>query len=832
MKHTLLLITLVILCLYGYSQTTVKPNIILIVLDDLNTYVSAYDDQPQVNTPGIQTLADNGTTFMSAYCNATECAPSRTSFLTGKLPFYTGVYNNEEYVADEFRDNFPEDKYILTFPEYLKDSADYFTVSCNKIFHQDQFDPDYDAVTTDVCEKKLSWNKVFHAQNYSGYNEEGEAENEDIANYVWASIDSSRDDELEDYNITDTAIRFIQDYVSNPGEYCNKPFFLGLGYHFPHLSLYVPENYFFPYYIEDFYADDFSIPYNHPSDTFPYNGVVMPPQPEPAYSDYDSLGYLGKSIGSTAIHNDFTEWFVDLDSIPASLSGYTATELESILVKSKMANAVMAYIAGIQYTDAQIQRFLDSLQLLPEILNNTVIILIGDHGFSLDQKKHWKKSALWETDVRTTLIIADYRNPEKKICQSVVSHADLFPTICELAQIAEPVLPSGGKYLDGKSIMPLLETPYKIRNRPVTTITKNAEGDNEGRCFPQYSVRSNNMHYIFYTSNSAIGDDENCNEDLNFHEEELYEIGIQRDIDPYEWNNLSGNPDYAIVKNYLSQWIPDSGMYLKSAYTLKMYDSICNHSATDDVTITATIIDTNGITLTGIPSGKHLVWWTNLGDDSSFTTEFNFSLADIPEIVSGYKTKILIYVALYDSAYSVIEGLEMQYVFIKNDPLLYPSFKVRKWEKKISIHQINYPSGTLNAIWDYGDGNTYTGFIPPSHIYSDYGDYTVKCNAFIGHCIETKEMDIHLDTSANIFNRVYPNPVYDIAFVGIDGKEGDYKIEIFSSSGVIVLEKKIYVTNGFEDVPLDFSKLHAGSYFLKITGDGFSENHKFIKATK
>ncbi|HRG28290.1 MAG TPA: sulfatase-like hydrolase/transferase, partial [Chitinophagales bacterium] len=122
------------MCL-AVAQPADKPNIIIITYDDMNDWVSNLQGHPQTLTPNLDSIAKLGTTFLNTFCNAPVCAPSRTSWLTGKSPHYTQVYNNEEYISEDFRENFPEDKQIITLPQYLKDSVGYYTVSMNKIFH-------------------------------------------------------------------------------------------------------------------------------------------------------------------------------------------------------------------------------------------------------------------------------------------------------------------------------------------------------------------------------------------------------------------------------------------------------------------------------------------------------------------------------------------------------------------------------------------------------------------------------------------------------------------------------------------------------------------------
>ncbi|HEX9189996.1 MAG TPA: sulfatase-like hydrolase/transferase, partial [Vicinamibacteria bacterium] len=67
-------------------------NVLLILLDDLNTQVGAWG--APVETPAIDRLAARGVRFDRAYAQVAMCSPSRTSILTGWRPERTGVWQN------------------------------------------------------------------------------------------------------------------------------------------------------------------------------------------------------------------------------------------------------------------------------------------------------------------------------------------------------------------------------------------------------------------------------------------------------------------------------------------------------------------------------------------------------------------------------------------------------------------------------------------------------------------------------------------------------------------------------------------------------------------
>jgi arylsulfatase A len=79
-----------VLCLLGAAALTAaerKPNLIVVMADDLGYGdVSAYGNT-SFQTPNIDRLAAEGIRFTSGYCSASTCTPTRYSFLTGEYAF-------------------------------------------------------------------------------------------------------------------------------------------------------------------------------------------------------------------------------------------------------------------------------------------------------------------------------------------------------------------------------------------------------------------------------------------------------------------------------------------------------------------------------------------------------------------------------------------------------------------------------------------------------------------------------------------------------------------------------------------------------------------------
>src|SRR5437868_15117665 len=76
--------------------TTTKTNVIVIIADDLNNWIGPMKGHPQTITPNLDRLAKRGVTFQNAQASAPLCNPSRASFMTGRRPSTTGLYNNDQ----------------------------------------------------------------------------------------------------------------------------------------------------------------------------------------------------------------------------------------------------------------------------------------------------------------------------------------------------------------------------------------------------------------------------------------------------------------------------------------------------------------------------------------------------------------------------------------------------------------------------------------------------------------------------------------------------------------------------------------------------------------
>jgi N-sulfoglucosamine sulfohydrolase len=119
MKFFLSLIGLLIVVTTAVGQS--RPNVVLIIADDLAWDDSGAYGNPKVGTPNIDRLAREGIKFTRAFVTISSCSPSRSSLITGRYPHNT----------DAEQLHWPLPAAQVTFVEKLK-AAGYWTAASGK----------------------------------------------------------------------------------------------------------------------------------------------------------------------------------------------------------------------------------------------------------------------------------------------------------------------------------------------------------------------------------------------------------------------------------------------------------------------------------------------------------------------------------------------------------------------------------------------------------------------------------------------------------------------------------------------------------------------------
>ena len=224
-------ITLALSSFCAASTAADRPNILLIIADDLNTDLGSYG-HPTVKTPNIDALAKTGTQFDTAHAQYPVCSPSRSSMMTGLYPQQTGVVSNDVH----FRDYIPK---VTTLPELFKKNG-YYSARVGKVYHYNV--PGH--IGTNGLDDPQSWQEVRnpkgvdvdYGDRVNSVNPRGPVG----ATLTWLSVNDP-DRQHTDAKVTGAALGLLK---KNHPQKTGKPFFLSVGYFRPHTPFIAPQRYF------------------------------------------------------------------------------------------------------------------------------------------------------------------------------------------------------------------------------------------------------------------------------------------------------------------------------------------------------------------------------------------------------------------------------------------------------------------------------------------------------------------------------------------------------------------------------------------------------------
>ncbi len=128
---------------------------------------------------------------------------------------------------------------------------------------------------------------------------------------------------------------------------------------------------------------------------------------------------------------------------------YAAVEITD----QDIRNARRAYYGNISYLDDWLGRLLDALGDLG-LADDTVVILVGDHGEMLGERGLWYKMSLFESSVRVPMIVHAPGRFSANRADAHVSLVDMLPTLLDLGGGSVGDFPGP---IDGRSLLPLLE---------------------------------------------------------------------------------------------------------------------------------------------------------------------------------------------------------------------------------------------------------------------------------------------------------------------------------------------------------------------------------------
>lgn len=408
----LAVILLTLLVSPGQGNDASRPNVLMIIADDLNDWVGCLGGHPDVKTPNIDRLARRGLLFTNAHCAAPLCNPSRVATFTGRRPSSTGIYDNKPV----WHEVMPG---IASIPRHFKANG-YYTAGGGKVYHhppgfnrRSDWNEYFDQVFDGHYQARLA--RGENGKNFAfpeGYPLNGIPEVKALARpprnakeFDWGPLDKP-DDEMGDGQM----VRWAERFLADPPK---QPFFLAAGIYRPHLPWYAPPKYF---------------------DMYPPDAITPPPIKEDDLDDVPEAGLL--------------------------IAEHRRGDLELVRRVGQYQRILQAYLASVTFCDEMVGRLLDALDASPAA-NNTIVVFWSDNGWHFGEKQHLHKMTLWARSTRLPLIIAAPGiTKENTRTSRPVSFVDLFPTLNELCDL--PQSPE----LEGTSLAPLLKDPNRAWERP------------------------------------------------------------------------------------------------------------------------------------------------------------------------------------------------------------------------------------------------------------------------------------------------------------------------------------------------------------------------------
>jgi len=342
-----------------------------------------------MKTPNIDRLAAGGTLFERAYSQFPICGPSRASMHSGLRPTITRFRKWNARIDVDCPG-------VLTLPEHFKNNG-YLTQSIGKVIHD-----------RDDCEKAWSegaWLPEGVLGSEPGSYQIPENRALSKAKGAGPAVESAKvaDTVYGDGQIAGRACEELKRLAA-----ADKPFFLAVGFLRPHLPFNAPLKYW------DLYSREKLPMADHPE----------PPKNGPA----EALG----------------NW--------AELRNYAGIPKEGPLDEATARMLIHGYCASVSYLDSQVGRVLDALDHLG-LRDNTLIVLLADHGWQLGEHGMWSKHTLFERSLHCPLIVSGPGVSKGRRVAGLVEYVDVYPTLCDATGL--PVPP----HVQGSTILPLFGNP-------------------------------------------------------------------------------------------------------------------------------------------------------------------------------------------------------------------------------------------------------------------------------------------------------------------------------------------------------------------------------------
>ncbi|MDQ1301699.1 MAG: N-sulfoglucosamine sulfohydrolase [Chloroflexota bacterium] len=280
-------------------------------------------------------------------------------------------------------------------------------------------------------------------------------------------------------------------------------------------------------------------------------GAGLRPSPRPFFL----------SFGMFSAHRPFPAPDADIDpgyiAVPSPLPDDPAIRLD-----------MAGFITMARCADTCAGIVLDALAAAG-LADDTLVFFTTDHGIAFPKMK----CHLYDAGIGVSLIIRYPGHGQPgQVVDALVSHLDIYPTVCAAAGVPAP------SWLEGRSLTPLLDgTATAIRDEIFAEVTYHAAYE------PMRCIRTDRWKYIRYFDDYDLAvkpniDDGHSKQFLLRHglaeaKHDPAEMLFDLACDPAERINLAGSPDHAAIRaelaERLARWMRDTDDPLSAGYVLK-----------------------------------------------------------------------------------------------------------------------------------------------------------------------------------------------------------------------------------------------------------------------
>jgi arylsulfatase A-like enzyme len=237
----LLALLLAAASLASAAETPAKPNIIIILADDLGWGDLSCYGNPSIHTPNLDRMAAEGMRFTDFYASAEVCTPSRTGLITGRFAIRSGMAHDQfRVLRRQSAGGLPAEE--ITIAKALKPAG--YATACIGKWHLGNYMnvPAYNP-------RHYGFDFYFglpHSNDMNGTPKapRGAAGRLDQDPEWWAAP-LFRNEELIEQPADQTTLtkRYTAEAVKFIGEHKSTPFFLYLAHTFPHVPLFASKDF-------------------------------------------------------------------------------------------------------------------------------------------------------------------------------------------------------------------------------------------------------------------------------------------------------------------------------------------------------------------------------------------------------------------------------------------------------------------------------------------------------------------------------------------------------------------------------------------------------------